>query len=98
MLIVAALSRRSLLRTVRVPGAASIALWSYAIYLGHKQLCILARAPLEAIGYGPESAVAIMAMLALSVFAGWLLYVCVETPFMKLRARYVPSNFSPVKA
>jgi peptidoglycan/LPS O-acetylase OafA/YrhL len=98
MLIVAALSRRSLLRSVRVPGAASIALWSYAIYLGHKQLCILARAPLEAMGYGPESAVAIMAMLALSVFAGWLLYVCVETPFMKLRARYVPSNFRPVKA
>ena len=55
------------------------------------------RAPLEAIGYGPESAVAITVMLALSVFAGWLLYVCVERPFMKLRARYVPSNFRPVK-
>ena len=95
MLIVAALSRKSVLRTARVPGAASLALWSYAIYLGHKQLCILARDPLEALGYGPESLVAISAMLLLSVFAGWVLYVCVETPFMKLRAKYVPTNFRP---
>ena len=95
MLIVAALSRTSVLRTVRVPGAASLALWSYAIYLGHKQLCILAREPLEAIGYGPESLVAIGVMLSLSVFAGWLLYRCVETPFMQLRARLVPTNFRP---
>ncbi len=95
MLIVAALSRKSLLRTVRVPGAASLALWSYAIYVGHKQLCILAEEPLAALGYGPESAVAIAAMMFLSVFAGWLLYRCVETPFMALRAKYVPSNFTP---
>jgi peptidoglycan/LPS O-acetylase OafA/YrhL len=93
MLIVAALSRKSVLRTARVPGAASLALWSYAIYLGHKQLCILAREPLESIGYGPDSAVAIAAMLALSVFAGWVLFTVVETPFMALRAKYVPSNF-----
>ena len=98
MLIVAALSRNSILRTVRVPGAASLALWSYAIYLGHKQLCILARSPLEAMGYGPDSLVAIGAMLALSVFAGWVLYRCVETPFMKLRARYVPTNFKAGQA
>ncbi len=97
MLILAALGRSSMLRTARVPGAASLALWSYAIYLGHKQLCILARAPLEALGYGPDSLVAIIAMLVLSVFAGWLLYHCIEKPFMALRARYVPSNFSDKK-
>ena len=98
MLIVSALCRKSVLRTVRVPGAASLALWSYAIYLGHKQLCILARGPLERLGYGPESALAIAVMLFSSVFAGWLLYRCVETPFMRLRARYVPTNFAPAKA
>jgi peptidoglycan/LPS O-acetylase OafA/YrhL len=97
MLILAALSRKSVLRTLRVPGAGALALWSYAIYLGHKQLCILAKDPLAAIGYGPESLVAIGAMMFLSVFAGWLLYRCVETPFMALRARYVPTNFKPVK-
>lgn len=98
MLIVAALSRESMLRTARVPGAASLALWSYAIYVGHKQLCILAKEPLAAVGYGPDSAVAIAAMMVLSVFAGWLLYRCVETPFMALRAKYVPTNFKPAKS
>jgi peptidoglycan/LPS O-acetylase OafA/YrhL len=96
LLIVAALSRRSLLRATRVPGAASMALWSYAIYLTHKQVCILAARPLAAHGYGPGSAPAIASMLALSVFSGWVLYRCVELPFMALRARYLPTNFKPL--
>ncbi|MFL6675277.1 MAG: acyltransferase family protein [Massilia sp.] len=92
LLIVAALSEGSLLRAVRVPGAGSLALWSYAIYLTHKQVCILAAEPLRALGYGPDSPLAIAAMLALSLLAGWLLYRLVETPFMALRARWFPSN------
>jgi peptidoglycan/LPS O-acetylase OafA/YrhL len=95
---VAALSGQSLLRSTRVPGAGRLALWSYAIYLTHKQFCILARDPLEKLGYGPESLVAIVAMMALSVLTGWVLYRCVERPFMALRERYVPSNFSPATA
>ncbi|UUZ49238.1 hypothetical protein LP420_02020 [Massilia sp. B-10] len=55
LLILAALGERSLLRRIRVPGAASLALWSYAIYLVHKQLCILAREPIRALGYGPDT-------------------------------------------
>lgn len=93
LLILAALGERSLLRRIRVPGAASLALWSYAIYLVHKQLCILAREPIRALGYGPDTLPAIAAMLGLSVLGGWLLYRCVETPFMALRQRYVPTNF-----
>lgn len=95
LLIAAALSERSVLRRVRVPGAGAIALWSYAIYLGHKQLCILLAKPLERLGYPPESLLAIGVALTASVLAGWLLYTCVEQPFMKLRARCVPSNFTP---
>ncbi|SHG99448.1 acyltransferase [Massilia sp. CF038] len=95
LLIVAALSEDGWLRRARVPGAASLALWSYAIYLVHKQLCILARAPLRELGYPPESLPAVAAMLALSVFGGWLLYRCVEMPFMALRQRHVPSNLKP---
>jgi peptidoglycan/LPS O-acetylase OafA/YrhL len=94
LLLVAALSPGSLLQRWRVPGAASIALWSYAIYLTHKQLCVLMRVPLEAQGYGPASWQAIAVMSGASIFAGWLLYQLVETPFMKLRDRYVPSNFA----
>lgn len=98
LLILAAVSRNGVLRHARVPGAATLALWSYAIYLTHKQLCILAREPLERMGYGPESAVALAAMAFISVFSGWLLYRCVERPFMALRERYVPTNFKPARS
>lgn len=94
LLIVAALGEGSLLRTTRVPGAGSLALWAYAIYLTHKQVCILAAEPLRGLGYGPETPVAIGAMLALSVLSGWVLYKVVETPFMALRDRYFPTNFA----
>lgn len=94
LLIVAALGEGSLLRTTRVPGAGSLALWAYAIYLTHKQVCILAAEPLRGLGYGPETPVAIGAMLALSVLSGWVLFKVVETPFMALRDRYVPTNFA----
>ncbi|HEX8613643.1 MAG TPA: acyltransferase [Telluria sp.] len=96
LLIVAALSRDSLLRSTRVPGAASMALWSYAIYLTHKQVCILAAAPLREHGYGPGTPLAIGTMLALSVLSGWVLYRCVERPFMAVRERYLPTNFKPL--
>jgi peptidoglycan/LPS O-acetylase OafA/YrhL len=87
LLVLAALSPGALLHGARVPGAASLALWSYSIYLLHKQLFILMRAPLAQLGYGPESPQAIVAMMASSVLAGWLLYKLVEAPFMALRAR-----------
>lgn len=92
LLILAAVSERSALRSVRVPGAASLALWSYAIYLTHKQVCVLARPVLETLGYGPDSFIAVMALTVLSVFSGWLLFRMVETPFLLLRDRRVPSN------
>lgn len=92
MLIFSAAAEGSLLRETRIPGAGSLALWSYAIYLTHKQLCIMIGDQLRAAAYNVESAGAIALMLAASVFAGWLLYRVVETPFMALRERYVPSN------
>jgi peptidoglycan/LPS O-acetylase OafA/YrhL len=92
LLLIAALSPASLLHRVRVPGAAQIALWSYAIYLLHKQVCILINAELKPLGMLPDSVAAILIMSAASIGAGWLLYALVETPFMKLRDRYVPSN------
>ncbi|THC42473.1 acyltransferase [Massilia sp. Mn16-1_5] len=94
LLILAALSQRSLLRDGRVPGAGALAVWSYAIYLTHRAVGEIAAGPLQDLGYGPQSAVAIAALLALSVLVGWLLYRLVETPFMLLRERYVPSNLA----
>ena len=92
LLIVAALGQRSLLRSLRMPGAQQLALWSYALYLTHKQVCILAAGPLAERGFDPESPVAIGVSLALSLLSGWLLYRLVETPFMALRERYLPSS------
>ncbi|SFD10623.1 Peptidoglycan/LPS O-acetylase OafA/YrhL, contains acyltransferase and SGNH-hydrolase domains [Massilia yuzhufengensis] len=92
LLIASSVSENSLLRTVRVPGAGPLALWSYAIYLLHKQVCVLGATWMATYGYGAESPLTIVAMLALSVLTGWLLYKLVETPFMRLRERYVPSN------
>jgi peptidoglycan/LPS O-acetylase OafA/YrhL len=93
LLIVSALSPDSILCNTRVPGAGSLALWSYATYLTHKQVCILASVQLRELGYGPDTPVAIGIMLALSVLSGWLLYRLVELPFMAIRKRFVPTNF-----
>jgi peptidoglycan/LPS O-acetylase OafA/YrhL len=92
LLIVAALAEQSLLRTIRIPGAASLALWSYAIYLLHRQVCVLGAEVLRRYGYAPDSATAIGVLLVASVLAGWLLFALVETPFMRLRDRYVPDS------
>ncbi len=92
VLLLAALSPASTLYQLRVPGAASLALWSYAIYLLHKQLCILLRPILHDMGYAPDSLPAMLVMILLSIATGWLLYSLVEAPFMRLRARYVPAN------
>jgi peptidoglycan/LPS O-acetylase OafA/YrhL len=94
LLILSALSQGSLLRDLRVPGAGHLAVWSYAIYLTHRGVGELAAGPLQALGYGPQTPLAIGALLALSVLVGWVLYRLVETPFMALRERYVPSNLA----
>jgi peptidoglycan/LPS O-acetylase OafA/YrhL len=94
LLILAALSQRSLLRDLRVPGAGALAVWSYAIYLTHRGVGEIAAGRVQDLGYGPQTPLAIVVLLALSVLVGWMLYRLVETPFMALRERYVPSNLT----
>ncbi|MET0982603.1 MAG: acyltransferase [Telluria sp.] len=98
LLILAALSNRSLLRDLRVPGAGSLALWSYAIYLAHRGVCAIGARVLDEMGHGPQTPTAIVALLAASVLSGWLLYRLVETPFMLLRERRFPSNLASTPA
>ncbi len=90
LLLAAALSPDSLLARVRIPGAQSLALWSYAIYLLHKQLCILLKPELTDLGLTPQSLASTAVMAAASIAAGWLLYAAVETPFMRWRDRRFP--------
>ncbi|WP_426342750.1 acyltransferase family protein [Pseudoduganella sp. S-14] len=87
-LLLAALSEGSLLHRTRIPGMGLIALWSYSIYLTHKQVCILLSEHWE-----PVDLDSIAVMIAASIFAGWLLYFAVEAPFMNLRERFIPNNF-----
>jgi peptidoglycan/LPS O-acetylase OafA/YrhL len=94
LLILAALSQRSLLRDLRLPGAGPLAAWSYAIYLTHRGVGEIAAGRVQDLGYGPQTPLAIVILLALSVLVGWVLYRLVETPFMMLRERYVPSNLA----
>jgi peptidoglycan/LPS O-acetylase OafA/YrhL len=89
LLVLAALSPGSILYTLRVPGATQLALWSYAIYLTHKQLCLMLKPVLAARGIEATSGAGIALMLAASLLAGWLLYALVEAPFMALRRRYL---------
>jgi peptidoglycan/LPS O-acetylase OafA/YrhL len=90
LLTCAALSPSSLLNRVRVPGAASLALWSYAVYLVHKPVFMALHPELERRGIDATAPLTIVAVMAAGVFGGWLLYRLVETPFMRLRARWFP--------
>jgi peptidoglycan/LPS O-acetylase OafA/YrhL len=91
LLTCAALSPASLLNRARIPGATSLALWSYAVYLVHKPVFMALRPELERRAIDPAAPLTIVAVMAAGVFGGWLLYRLVETPFMRLRARWYPA-------
>jgi peptidoglycan/LPS O-acetylase OafA/YrhL len=91
LLLVAAMSPGSLLYRIRVPGAAALAAWSYAIYLVHKPISQIVKAQL---GHAISSPWIVLAIAVLARLAGgWLLHKLVETPFLKLRDRRLPTNF-----
>jgi peptidoglycan/LPS O-acetylase OafA/YrhL len=91
LLTCAALSPSCLLNRIPIPGAASLALWSYAVYLVHKPVFMALRPQLVERGIDPSAPLTIVAVMAAGVFGGWLLYRLVETPFMRLRARWYPA-------
>lgn len=91
LLVLAALSPPSWLARWRLPGARQLALWSYAIYLSHKAVGHIVRQLLP--GIDPSSGWLLLAVTLASLVVGWLLHRWVETPFMTLRRRWVPTNF-----
>jgi peptidoglycan/LPS O-acetylase OafA/YrhL len=93
VLVVAALSEGSWLHRLRVPGAYSLALWSYAIYLSHKAVGVIAKRALAPTEAGPWALFALVTLGSLTV--GWALHHGVESPFMAWRQRRFPSNFRP---
>jgi peptidoglycan/LPS O-acetylase OafA/YrhL len=91
LLTCAALSPNCLLNHLRVPGASSLALWSYAVYLAHKPIFMALRPWCERLGVDTEAPLSILAIMAMSNFGGWVLFRLVETPFMSFRARWYPA-------
>jgi peptidoglycan/LPS O-acetylase OafA/YrhL len=98
LLTCAALSPSCWLNRLRIPGAASLALWSYAVYLVHKPVFMALRPEIARRGIDPAAPLTIVAVMALGIFGGWLLYRLVETPFMRLRARWYPAGASAAPA
>jgi len=80
------------IKCARVPGAASVALWSYAIYMAHKPIFKVVMAPLAQLHIDTDSWFGIALVIMLGVSGGWLLYRLIETPFMRLRARLYPAD------
>lgn len=92
LLTCAALSPACLLNRLRVPGASQLALWSYAVYLVHKPVFMALHPLADRYGIDTTRPLAILAIFALGVFGGWLLFHLVESPFMRLRARWTPAE------
>jgi peptidoglycan/LPS O-acetylase OafA/YrhL len=93
LLVIGALSPRTLLHRVQIPGARPLALWSYSIYLVHKPVGNIVGKMAVTWAFPPQ--VTLAATLLLSLAVGAPLYAIVERPFMVLRDRLAPSNFAP---
>lgn len=93
LLVASALSPHSPLQRTRIPGAYSLALWSYSIYLTHKPIGFILKVYLAP--YVLPQPVLALVIAAASTAVGAVLYRLVELPFMQLRDRGVPSLFRP---
>ena len=91
VLVACALSERSPLHFIRIPGANPLARWSYSIYLSHKAVAFILDRYAKQHAAPPWFEV--LAITATSVAVGALLYRLIELPFMKLRDRNFPSLF-----
>ena len=85
--VASALAPTSPLYRVPIPGAYTLALWSYAIYLIHKPVGYLFRQHASTLTAGWM----LLAVSASSIVLGAALYYLVETPFMRLRDGWFPS-------
>ena len=92
-LTLAALSPNTLLHKIKIPGAKTLSVWSYAIYLTHKQIIHMTQLMFPYISIEKSSTTALMIEILLSLIGGWLLYTCVESQFLKMRDK--PRKFKP---
>ena len=91
ILVLSALSPASVLARLRIPGAYSLALWSYSIYLSHKPLANIINNWGRQHGWAPG--LILGATCVASIALGAIMYRWLETPFMRWRERRFPGNF-----
>ncbi|WP_419419269.1 hypothetical protein ACNVED_12095 [Legionella sp. D16C41] len=96
-LTLAALSQNSYLYKIRIPGAATLAAWSYAIYLIHKPISVLIYRAFSNTGVDASSLALILIITFANIVAGWLLYTFIEAPFLKLREKIGKENANIVR-
>ncbi len=96
LLLASALQPGSLLARWRIPGAATLALWSYSLYLVHKPIGYIIKQQASAQGWSDSTVLLLNVLLSLAVSA--LLYKLVEAPAMALRDRVYPDIFRPALA
>ncbi len=91
-LTLAALSANTLLHRTKIPGAMTLSVWSYAIYLTHKQIIHMTQLVLPYFSIEKSSVVALIMAILFSLLGGWLLYACIEVPCLKFRDKFKKSN------
>ena len=87
-LTLAALSANTLLHRTKIPGAMTLSVWSYAIYLTHKQIIHMTQLVLPYFSIEKSSVVALIMAILFSLLGGWLLYACIEAPCLKFRDKH----------
>ena len=84
-LTIAALSPDSYLYNLKIPGATTLAAWSYAIYLIHKPIGVIIYSELSKSGFDASNLVTIFTItVGILAIGGWI-HVFIESPFLKLR-------------
>lgn len=86
LLLLSALSPNCLLYKIRIPGAQTLAILAFAIYLIHKMTIYGSLRLLSDIPLFDETGVPfLLAAIAMTLLASWLLHRGIERPFLTLR-------------
>lgn len=93
LMVLAAQAPTGVMARVEIPGAESLARWSYALYLSHKPLAYALAKVLVGWGMTRQSGATATVIGMACLLGGWLLHRAVELPFLNLRDRWIPSQF-----
>lgn len=94
LIVIAAVSPGNALHRMHSRITALVAAVSYALYLIHKIIIHITQLYLSSIHINIDSTPVLLACMATSLVGAWILHVCVERPFMRLRSVILSSRRS----